>query len=228
MFQSGNGSTTKTECRGLDVPQRMHVVLPGGWSCFQISIWECWRYTCGMERQDSIELVIRRIGPEDSIAELTQLLHRAYAGLAARGMRFVATYQDEATTLDRISDGECHLAIQDGRMIGTITWYDPQHCGGSPWYDRPDVASFGQFGVEPVWQGRGIGERLLAVVEQRAAVTGAAELALDTAESAHDLIRFYTNRGFRRIETAQWKHANYRSVIMSKRVGPPEGTTKII
>ena len=123
-------------------------------------------------------------------------------------------------TRERISDGECYLAMQDGQMVGTIVWRSTRQTSGTPWYDRPDVSSFGQFAVEPTLQNRGIGSRLLAIAEQRAAETGAVEIALDTAEPAHDLIRFYIQRGYRFIEYTQWKLANYRSVILSKRIKP--------
>ena len=56
----------------------------------------------------------------------------------------------------------------------------------------------------------------MALVEQRAATSGAKEIALDTAETAHHLIDWYTRLGYRHIEHADWKHTNYRSVIMSK------------
>lgn len=171
-----------------------------------------------MARFDSYDCEIRLILPNDNYAQLTELLHRAYGGLAAHGMRFLASHQDEKTTRERIGEGECYLAMQDGRMIGTILWRSAQQTTGTPWYDRPDVSSFGQFAVEPKLQNRGIGSKLLAIAEQRAAETGAAELALDTAEPAHDLIQFYTRRGYRFIESTQWKLANYRSVIMSKRI----------
>jgi len=171
-----------------------------------------------MVRVDPSNVETRLIRTDDDYAELTELLHRAYAALAARGMRFLASHQDEKKTRERISDGECYLAMQDGRMIGTIVWRSAQQTSGTPWYDRPDVSSFGQFAVEPALQNRGIGSRLLAIAEQRAAETGAAEIALDTAEPAHDLIRFYTRRGYRFIEYTQWKLANYRSVILSKRI----------
>lgn len=169
-----------------------------------------------MPQRELILPVIRRIEAADSIAELTLMLHRAYGGLAARGMRFLASHQDDEQTRRRIADGECYLAIHQERIIATITWRGAAHTGGSPWLDRPDVASFGQFGVEPVWQKLGIGARLLAIAEQRTMQSGAAELALDTAEPAHDLIQYYTRHGFQFIEHAQWKVTNYRSVIMSK------------
>lgn len=159
-------------------------------------------------------LVIRPISESDSITELTELLHRAYARLAAMGLRFVATYQDEATTRERISWGECYIAELDGKMVGTISFM-PQ-AGGSDWLDQPGIACFGQFAVEPALQSTGIGAAMLARVEARAKEIGARELALDTSEKALHLIDYYARRGFRHIETVQWEVTNYRSVIMSK------------
>jgi GNAT superfamily N-acetyltransferase len=68
------------------------------------------------------------------------------------------------------------------------------------------------------WQD--IGSRLIAHVEQRAAEKGIAELAVDTAEPATHLRRFYAARGYRFVEHAQWTCVNYRSVVMSKRIAP--------
>src|SRR4051794_36646698 len=92
---------------------------------------------------------LRRFGHADSVAELTALLHRAYAPLAARGMRYLASHQDDAVPRRRISRGECWVAEAGGRIVGTITLRDTEHTKGCPWYDRPDVASFGQFAVDP-------------------------------------------------------------------------------
>jgi len=162
--------------------------------------------------------IVRPLAPEDSISELTALLHRAYKQLADMGLRFVATYQDDDTTRKRISHSECYVAVMDGKIVGTIKLEPPESTGGSPWYDRPDVAGFGQFGVEPELQGMGIGRTLLAKVEERARELGAAELALDTAEPATHLIELYERWGFRIVETVQWGVTNYRSVVMSKSV----------
>jgi GNAT superfamily N-acetyltransferase len=90
--------------------------------------------------------------------------------------------------------------------------------GGSPWLDRPEVASLGQFAVAPDFQAQGLGARLMDLVEARAIATGAREIPLDTAEPATHLVAWYGRRGFRLIEHAQWSHTNYRSVIMSKPV----------
>jgi GNAT superfamily N-acetyltransferase len=134
-------------------------------------------------------------------------------------MRYLASHQDDATTLRRISKGECWVAEVTGRLVGTITLRHAEHTQGCPWYDRRDVASFGQFAVDPAWQRRGVGTLLVEHVERRARAKGVTELALDTAEAADDLIGFYTRRGYRFIEHVRWDVVNYRSVVMSKTLG---------
>ncbi|WP_312116724.1 hypothetical protein [Brevibacillus reuszeri] len=45
--------------------------------------------------------------------------------------------------------------------------------------------------------------------------------SLDTAEGAHHLIRYYSARGYRHVDYVQWNETNYRSVLMSKKLGDP-------
>lgn len=162
---------------------------------------------------------LRILDPADPVSELTGLLHRCYARLAAMGLRYMATHQSDAVTRDRAASGECWVALADGAIVGTILFKDAIRTAGSPWLDRHEVASLGQFAVAPEWQGAGLGARLMDLAERRAAETGAMEIALDTAEQAEHLVALYRRRGYRLIEHAQWSHTNYRSVIMSKPVG---------
>jgi GNAT superfamily N-acetyltransferase len=154
----------------------------------------------------------------DSVSELTALLNRAYAPLAEMGLRYVATWQGDEITLKRIRGGECWIALVGGDLVGTVVFKACARTSGWEWYDRPEVASFGQFAVAPEWQGRGVGGALLELCERRARETGAAELACDTAEPAEHLIAYYTRRGYRVTGTADWRLTNYRSVILSKRL----------
>ena len=43
-------------------------------------------------------VTIRRLSEHDSLEELTELLHAAYAPLAVRGMRYTASYQGVEVT----------------------------------------------------------------------------------------------------------------------------------
>ena len=162
------------------------------------------------------EITIRPFDSEDSISGLTELLHRAYKPLADQGLRYLATHQSDEVTNKRVAQGECFVAVLDGAIRGTILFKRAEQTRGCPWYDRDDVACLGQFAVDPDLQSRGLGRRLVTVVEERAAACGALELALDTAEPATHLVSWYGWLGFRFIEYAQWAHTNYRSVILSK------------
>ena len=101
-------------------------------------------------------------------------------------------------------------------IVGIITLAEAAATDGTPFYDRPDVADFGQFAVRPEYQGNGIGSRLIEMVETRAREKGLGELALNTSEHAHHLIAMYPKKGFRFVEYHRWPDVNYRSVIFSK------------
>ncbi|WP_421762280.1 GNAT family N-acetyltransferase [Devosia sp.] len=167
------------------------------------------------------DVTIRPLAPSDSITELTDLLHRAYAPLAAMGLRFWATHQSEDDTRHRISQGTCLVAVMDDTICGTILFKNAGQTQGCPWYDLADIASIAQFAVEPRLQSKGLGAQLMARAENLAIAAGARELALDTAEPATHLVAWYTRLGYRFIEHAQWLHTNYRNVVLSKRLALP-------
>ena len=167
-------------------------------------------------------MIIRELAPTDSIADLTTLLHAAYAGLGRMGFNYTAVDQTEDLTRQRIARGLCLVAVDGGALVGTMTFYRPGQSSGCPCYERPDVATIGQFGVLPGRQGTGTGTRLLREAEGLAIASGAAELALDTSEGASHLVDWYEREGFRVAEYAQWEGKTYRSVIMSKRTHAPD------
>lgn len=163
-------------------------------------------------------LRIRAISEDDSIAELTALLHRSYRALAEMGLRFFATHQTEEQTLSRVRSGQCFVGEHDGHVVGTIALYRHRDGYGPELYTRSGVGYFGQFAVDPEYQGLGFGNMLLDHVEKVAATDGLQQLALDTAETATHLIEYYERRGYRFVEHVQWHDTNYRSVVMSKRL----------
>ena len=165
------------------------------------------------------EILIRPYHSDDSIGQITVLLHEAYGQLARMGLRFLATHQDEATTVERISSGVRTFVAQRGdSIVGTLTLYGPYPTSSTPWYRQPTVFHFGQFAVKPLLQRNGIGAQMIKFAEEAARTLGATELALDTAEPAQHLRQWYQRLGFRFIEYAQWDVTNYRSVILSKQL----------
>jgi GNAT superfamily N-acetyltransferase len=144
------------------------------------------------------------------------MLHRAYKQHADKGIKALAAFQPEEVTRKRVSGGECYVALYMGKVVGTILYRGPGQLGGTPWFERGDVATFSQFAVEPEYQGRGIGGELMTLIESRASATGATELALSTPEPAVWLVMMYERHGYRIVERVNWKETNYTSVIMSK------------
>ena len=161
-------------------------------------------------------MTIRAISSTDSIAELTELLHRAYRQLAEMGLRFFATHQTEEQTRERVSRGRCFVGLLDDRIVGTITLYSGSSEKAPEIYRRDGLGYFGQFAVDPLCQGRGLGAMLLAHVEATAREEGLLELALDTAAPATHLIDYYSRHGYRIVDHVQWDDTNYPSVIMTK------------
>ena len=168
-----------------------------------------------------MKIAVERWSDEREVPQITALLHAAYAGLAADGFQYVATHQDDEVTRKRLLRGESFVAREcaGGRIVGTVNLCPPGSNDHAPWYGQEGVAMFGQFGVLPELQGNGIGSMMLAAIESRAQELAATELACDTAEGATRLIEMYQRRGFRFIEFADWDCTNYRSVILSKRLG---------
>ncbi|MFN2614680.1 MAG: GNAT family N-acetyltransferase [Actinomycetota bacterium] len=142
------------------------------------------------------------------VSALTDLLHRAYAPLAARGLRYLASHQDEETTRRRIEGGSCIVAVDGAVIVGSITWHPPGPDG---------VATFQQFCVEPGYQRRGIATMLLDDAERRARAAGAKAFSCDTAEPATDLIAWYERRGYAVTGVADYRPVtNYPSVVLTK------------
>lgn len=161
---------------------------------------------------------IRLLNDSDSLEELTDLVHRAYRQLADLGFRYWGVHQTVEDTKKRIASRQCYVVVLEGKLIGTILLTPPDQQNGHPWYDRPDVATFHQFAVEPDHQKKGIGSKLLDTIEKQALRLGVKELACDTAEGATHLIQLYQKRGFRPVDTADWNITNYKSIILSKTI----------
>lgn len=179
--------------------------------------------------------LIRELAPNDSIEALTAMLYRAYAPLLAQGLNYTASTQDSATTARRCALGTCLVAValealdssrHDSSLpsnpspitVGTLTYHDGSRSHNNAPILRPGMMFFEQFGVEPEWQGRGVGRALMQELDRRAAADGAIELGCDTAEPAVDLIAMYRRWGFRIEGRWQWPGKTYYSVGLVKQV----------
>lgn len=161
---------------------------------------------------------VRPLAESDNLFELTEMLHRAFRKLGDMGLNCTCVNQSVATTYLRAARGSCFVVAYRGRLIATITLYEPDAASQAQWYRRGDVASIHQFAVDPDFQGCGVGEALLALAEQWSLARGYRHVALDTAQPANHLLAFYQRRGYALIETMCIPGRNYMSVILSKRL----------
>jgi GNAT superfamily N-acetyltransferase len=160
--------------------------------------------------------IIREYNELDSISEITTLLHKSYAPLAQLGLKYLASHQDEKTTLQRLTKGQSFVAVDVGRIVGVISVYPPRDDASAQIYRQLGVFHFGQFAIDPSYQGKGIGKLLYMKVENYCRTQNGTTIALDTSENATHLISMYENWGFKIVDKVKWDITNYRSVIMAK------------
>ncbi len=163
-------------------------------------------------------MIVRPLRPDDDVVALTHLLHRAYAPLAAAGLRYTATHQSPDVTARRLARGYSFMAEIECRVVGTVTVYPPDSGESVSWYRDPGYYYFGQFGVDPDFQGRGIGKALHQAVIGHALEQCASHMSLDTAKPAAALIATYERWGYSIVDHARWGNTNYESVIMCRRL----------
>ena len=161
---------------------------------------------------------LRELHAEDSIEQITEMLHRAFARLGEMGVSCSCASQTAEVTRKRISRGSCYVALQGERIVGTVTVYETDLASESAHYRDAQVASVRQLGVDPDFQGKGIGSALLQVARSWARRHGYSWLALDTPEPACHLIQYYSALGFKMAETLQFSGRPYRSVLFAQSV----------
>lgn len=164
-----------------------------------------------------VEIIIRKWTENDDPDALTDMIHRAYSQLADQGLNYIATNQSVETTIERLAEGESWCAELEGQVVGTITLFAPGEQTGCDYYRNEKPCAFGQFAIEPIHQGKGIGKLLLEVAERRGREWGAIMLACDTSELALELIAMYRKWGFEIVGKADWRPSvNYKSVILGR------------
>lgn len=168
-----------------------------------------------IERLEPIS--IAPIQPDDDAMAVFRLVQRAYAPLAAEGLRFTATYQNASQIMSRLHEDRGFLIRRQGQIIGAFGMTYPEKPNYGDWVCPGSLASFQLFCVDPDCQGLGVGTRALRHMERLAKEWGAEWLALDTADTAAHLISFYRRNGFERVGSVDYRPStNYLSVVLAK------------
>jgi len=171
--------------------------------------------------------VIRPLHAGDSLEQLTVLLHKAYAALGRQGWNFTAVDQPVELTKKRIGQGQCFVAFDGDKLVGTVLVrgrYRPvadSWCLETPWYFRRDTAILSQYAVDPECQVQGLGAKLMQTAEAFAQSQGYIHLALDTAKPARHLRSRYEGSGYRPVKEVRWEGKTYHSIVMVKPLAQP-------
>jgi GNAT superfamily N-acetyltransferase len=163
-------------------------------------------------------VALRAFRDEDA-AEVTDLLHRAYGELGARGLNFTAVDQDVETTVRRASAGSCWVVVSRGRIVATSTVSLPPAEGLRVLTRHarvPSLAWLNQLAVDPPLRGQGYARLLREKGFAWARAAGATSIGLDTAQSADHLVRLYRGWGFSHRDTIQVPGKVYQSVVMTR------------
>ena len=161
---------------------------------------------------------IRRFNSTDSIEEVTEMLHRAFAPMAMLGANCQCVDQSPSTTRERMARGDCLVAVADRRIVGTLTLETCDPSSSVAHYRKPGVASLHQFAVDPAYQGAGVGRSMLKVATMWAHMRQFGELALDTPALALDVRSYYARQGFRWVAGVRVAGRSHDSVVMSKSI----------
>lgn len=150
---------------------------------------------------------------------LTDLLHRAYAPFAARGLNYSGVDQSMEVTLERANSGATWMLYEGDLLVGSVTMSLP------PMQLLQDLTAearvpgrvwFGQFAVAPGYQRRGYGSLLKGRSFTWARQQGATSVGLDTGLLADDLISLYAHWGFQAADIIQRPGRTYKSLVMTR------------
>lgn len=167
-----------------------------------------------------VPLDLRPYQPSDAEA-LTDLLHRSYAGLAARGLDFTAATQDVELTRRRAAAGPTFVLADGDAPVATLTLSLPPARflqDLTPEAAAPGRGWLNQMSVDPAHRGRGHARRLRDAALAHAAAHGVTAIGVDTAEPAGDLLDLYRRWGFADRGTIRWPGKTYDSVVLVREV----------
>ena len=144
-----------------------------------------------------MELRRARAEELDAVGEITLAAYDEFIDGPEEG------YRDElADAAGRYRDAELWVAVDDGRVLGTVAYCPP----GSPWRElaRDDEGEFRMLAVHPRARGAGIGQALADLCERRAREHGATAMVLSSLPGMASAHRIYGPLGYTRTPERDW------------------------
>lgn len=151
--------------------------------------------------------VVREARPDefDAVAEFLLAAYRQYS--PPRDHPDIAAWDgyfaDIANVQSRLVDSILLVLHEDGRLLGSVTYYPSGPVPDQPGATRegwpPEWAAFRLLGVHPDARGRGYGRALTEDCLRRARAEGAKAMGLHTTEFMEVARAMYERMGFERV-----------------------------
>jgi ribosomal protein S18 acetylase RimI-like enzyme len=145
-----------------------------------------------------MELRLAEPGELDALGALCLAAYEQFFGGAEDDYR-----AHVADTGRRAREAELWVAVDAGRLVGCVTYCPP----GSPWRElstSPDEGEFRMLAVHPAARGRGAGQALAALCDERARGHGATRMVLSSLAEMTDAHRVYSRLGYTRAPDRDW------------------------
>lgn len=142
-----------------------------------------------------------RLAEPDELDGLGELTVAAYEEFLLGPADPYRTRVRDTTT--RAREAELWVATDAKGLLGCVTYCPP----GSPWRELATSDEEGEFrmlAVHPAFRGRGAGQALAALCEQRAREHGATRMVLSSLQDMAAAHRVYTRLGYARVPDRDW------------------------
>jgi GNAT superfamily N-acetyltransferase len=142
-----------------------------------------------------------RLAHAEELAEVGRLTGEVYLGAG-----FVSTADDYvhelADAVRRAREAELWVAVEDGRLLGTVTFCP----AGSAYREisRDGEAEFRMLAVAGAARGRGVGRALVEHCLERACHLGYTGVRISTMDRMSEAHRIYERLGFTRAPEDDW------------------------
>lgn len=181
--------------------------------------------TASGEEKDTQSII--RLVTEKDLPQVAQLLSTVYQeAIQKYGTHFsLADEPVEAIEQQLVIDFERNnpiwIAQKENQIIGTVTLFtsfESKNSNDPDYMRRPTVAEIGHFAIANNHQGKGLGARMIAVVEETAQEKHLEGLVLVTAKGTA-LERYYRDLGFTdTIGTIEMRH--HQGIALGKKITP--------
>jgi len=145
---------------------------------------------------------------ESDLDQILALTHRAYARNVALGFRYTGATESMDSLRHSWERERVYKLVFAHEIVGSVRLIDVDE----------KCLEVKRLCVDPAYQKRGLGSKLLRFAEEEARGRGFSRVRLDTAKPFRELVEWYARQGYSIVGEMRFPDVNYDSVLMEKLV----------